>query len=85
MFQGFVGNLLFQNFNLIGIAKELTGEPESDSLTFTTFHEIYENANNIQNALNTRKTAREFDRGQSLWQTITNIGSCSSRGYTKLS
>ena len=85
MFQGYVGNLLFQNFNVIGIAKKLTRVPKCDFFTFTTFHEIYKDANNIQKALDTRKAAREFGRGQSLWQTITNIGSCSSKGYTKLS
>ena len=85
MFQGFVGNLLFQNFILIGIAKELNGEPEANFLTYTTFHEIYKDVNNIQKALDKPKAAREFGGGPSLWKTFTNMGFSSRKGYTKLS
>ena len=84
MFQKCAGNLLFQNFNLIGIANELKGEPEADFLTYTSFQEIYKDANNIQKTLGKPKAAREFGGGQSLWQTVTNMGSSFSKGYTKL-
>ena len=85
MFQGYVGNLVFQNFNLLGIAKDLTGESECDYFTFTMFHEIYEDTNNIQTALGSPKGAREFGGGPSLWKTFTNMGFSSRKGYTKLS
>ena len=84
MFQKCAGNLLFQNFNLIGIAKELKGGPEINFFTFTTFHEIYKDTNNIQQALDKPDAAREFGGGQSLWQTLSNIRFSSSKGYTKL-